>query len=105
MKSHLSLKSVSVAILMFAVTVAMHEAARADGGQGRDQFSLTGNQTGSEAQGGTLAHPTGLRTIHSFDNLAAIQVTASRHTRAFRCCIAAGDAAEDVTEAISGGHT
>jgi hypothetical protein len=30
MKSHLSLKSVSVAILMFAVTAAMHEASRTD---------------------------------------------------------------------------
>jgi hypothetical protein len=53
MKSHLSLKSVSVAIVMFAVTVAMHEAARADGGQGRDQFGLTGNQGSAAAQGGT----------------------------------------------------
>jgi hypothetical protein len=30
MKSHLSLTSVSVAVMMFAVTVAMHEAARAN---------------------------------------------------------------------------
>jgi hypothetical protein len=66
MKSHLSLKSVSVAIVMFAVTVAMHEAARADGGQGRDQFGLTGNQTGSAAaQGGTRLRAKFLSIPHS----------------------------------------
>jgi hypothetical protein len=35
MKSRISLTSVLVAVSMFAVTVVMHEAARADGGQVR----------------------------------------------------------------------
>jgi|RifCSP13_3_1023840.scaffolds.fasta_scaffold02594_7 hypothetical protein len=54
MKSRISLTSVLVAVSMFAVTVVMHEAARADGGQGRYHVRLTWNQTGSAAaQGGT----------------------------------------------------
>jgi len=54
MESHISLTGLLVAALMFAVTVAMHEAARADGAQGRYHFRLTSNQTGSDAaQGGT----------------------------------------------------
>ena len=36
MESHISLTGLLVAALMFAVTVAMHEAARADGQTGSD---------------------------------------------------------------------
>lgn len=51
MKPRVSLTSVLAAVLLFAVTVAMHEAARADGGQGRYHFRLTWNQTGSDDSG------------------------------------------------------
>jgi hypothetical protein len=54
MQPHISLTSVLVAIVLFAVAVAMHEAARADGDQGRYDFGSAGNQTDSAAaQGGT----------------------------------------------------
>jgi hypothetical protein len=43
MKSRISLTSVLVAVSMFAVTVVMHEAATADGGQGRYHVRLTWN--------------------------------------------------------------
>ena len=46
MKPRVSLTSVLAAVLLFAVTVAMHEAARADGGQGplRLQVNLEPNR-------------------------------------------------------------
>jgi len=54
MKSQISLTNLIAAVLLFAVAVVMHEAARADGGQGRYHVRLTWNQTGSAAaQGGT----------------------------------------------------
>ncbi len=43
MKPRVSLTSVLAAVLLFAVTVAMHEAAKADGDQDRYDFGLAEN--------------------------------------------------------------
>jgi hypothetical protein len=50
MESRVSLKGVLIAIMFFAVTVTMHEAARADGaGQGRDHFDSNWSQPAARA--------------------------------------------------------
>jgi hypothetical protein len=61
MQSHISLTSVLAAIMLFAVTVAMHEAARADGGH---DFGFTGNQTGSAATQGSTRLRAKFLSIH-----------------------------------------
>ena len=56
MESRISLKSVLIAVMFFAVAVTMHEAARADRGQGGYHSGLSSIQTdsdGAPAQAGT----------------------------------------------------
>lgn len=65
MKSRISLTSVLAAIVLFAVTVAMHEAARADSGLGRDDFSQSICSSCAAASGGTRLRANFLSIPHS----------------------------------------
>lgn len=65
MNPHISLTGVLIAALLFAVTVAMHEAARADGGLGRDDFSQSICSSCAAAPGGTRLRANFLSIPHS----------------------------------------
>jgi hypothetical protein len=65
MTPHISLTSVLAAITLFAVTVAMHEAARADGGLGRDAFGQSICSSCAAAPGGTRLRANFLSIPHS----------------------------------------
>ena len=62
MESRLSLKSVLIAVAFFAVTAAMHEAARADSGQGRSPNSWNDAWTSA----GSAATQSGTRLRANF---------------------------------------